>query len=182
MSNNGAAAGSRLSWYAVQTRSNFEKRVAGDVSAKGMESYLPVVNERRQWKDRKKDIEEPLFRGYLFVRFSGSAAEQLDVLKVAGAARVLGLAGRPEAIPDREVEALRIAVNSGLPLARQALPHEGDRVYVRSGPLKGASGILVTAKNTRRLVVSIHLLSQSVAAELDTDDVEAIRPPAANRK
>lgn len=169
-----AGIGARSSWYAVHTRSNFEKRVAAELLVKGVESYLPVVRERHQWKDRKKLIETPAFRGYVFVRCASLALEQLTILNTAGAVRILGHGGVPERIPDEEIDAIRVLVNSGMPLTNHAFLQEGNTVFVKSGPLKGVYGVLLTVKNTRRLVVSVSLLSQSVAAELDAADVEPI--------
>ena len=173
---NGAPGETSLSWYAVQTRSNFEKRVAGELRLKGIESFLPAGRECHQWKDRKKMVDVPLFPGYVFLRCSGSAQEQLAVLKTAGAVRILGSGTAPEAIPDREIEAVRILVHSGTPLTSHPFLREGATVFVNKGPLKGVYGVLLNVKNTRRLIVSIQLLSQSVAAEIDTRDVEVIEP------
>ena len=175
------AEGRPLSWYAVHTRSNFEKRVAGELHLKGMAAYLPAVRECHQWKDRRKMVEVPLFPGYVFLRGSGTAQEQLAVLKTAGAVRILGRGTCPEAIPDREIEAVRILVNSGRPLKGHPFLTEGGSVFVTGGPLKGVYGVLLNVKNSRRLIVSIQLLSQSVAAEIDTRDVELIEANGSGR-
>src|SRR3954454_4441256 len=85
----GESAGN-AGWYAAHTRSNFEKRVASELQMKGVEAYLPAWREVHRWKDRNKEVEVPLFPGYVFVRIAGSAPSQLTVLRTAGVVRILG--------------------------------------------------------------------------------------------
>ncbi len=162
----------RRGWYAVHTRSHFENRLACALAAKGFDSYLPVIEERHQWKDRVKPVRLPLFPGYVFVRYSGSAEQQLLILQTAGAVRVLGFGDSPERIPDRDLESVRILVDSGVPLLHNPFLKPGSLVRVVRGPLRDACGVLMKMKNNHRLLVSIHLLSQSVSAEVNLHDVE----------
>lgn len=172
-----ATAGANTSqWYAVQTRSNFEKRVVEDLRLKGLESFLPAIREYHRWKDRKKLVEVPVFPGYVFVNFSASPREQLTVLNTPGAARILGLGGNPEPIPSTEIDAIRILVASGCPFSQYPFLKEGAKVVVTRGPLRGISGILLKFRNSSRMVLSITLLSQSVAAEVDSSDVAVLNP------
>src|SRR4051812_22456452 len=85
-----ASEASRKQWYAVQTRSNFEKRTSHELHCRGIDTFLPAITELRQWNDRKKTIEMPLFPGYLFVRLSESLDARWTVLKSAGVVRILG--------------------------------------------------------------------------------------------
>lgn len=167
----GAPESGAFGWYAVHTRSNFEKRVAAELVAKGFESYLPLLRERHAWKDRRKTIEIPLFPGYVFVSFSGSSQEQVRILMTLGAVTILGTNGKPERIPGRELTAIRRMVDAGLTLAHHPFLTEGAPVRVTRGALQGVQGVLLKVKNTDRIVVSICLLSQSVAAEIDIEDV-----------
>ena len=167
-----AKSDNSLAWYAVHTRSNFEKRVAGELMLKGIECFLPVVREVHQWKDRKKLVEVPVFSGYVFVRFAASPEEQLTVLKTNGTARIVGTSGAPEPIPSSEIDSIRVLVDSGCVFKQHPFLKEGARVLVKRGPLRGIYGVLLTIKNTHRLILSITLLSQSVAAEIDMSDVE----------
>src|SRR5438445_8390322 len=80
----------RPQWYAIQTRSRFEKSVATLLGAKEVEHYLPAFGEMHQWKDRKKFVERPAFPGYVFVRFQDGGAARLDILKIPGAVLLLG--------------------------------------------------------------------------------------------
>ena len=98
------------------------------------------------------------------------------ILNTAGVARILGHGGIPEAVPDEEIEGIRILIGSGKPLTPCPVLREGNPIVVKSGPLKGARGILVGVKSMRRIIVSITLLSQAVAAEVDASDIEAAEP------
>jgi transcription antitermination factor NusG len=160
-------------WYAVQTRSNFEKVVHSELLAKNVECYLPLLSETRQWKDRKKQIEYPVFPGYVFARFGDEPDVRLRVLRSYGAVRILGSAASIEAIPEPEIENVRQLLASGARAFLHPFLREGMRVRVRRGPLRGIEGLLVRFRNQDRLVLSVDLLSRSVATEINTRDVEA---------
>jgi transcription antitermination factor NusG len=165
-------------WYAVHTRSNFEKRIADELSAKGLESYLPSYEELHQWKDRKKKVDLPLFPGYVFTRFYDCPEARIAVLRTAGVVRILGQSGGIEPVPEQEIEGVRSVLGSKLPCYAHPLLREGAWVRVRRGALQGVEGLLVRLKNQTRLVVSVTLLSRSVAAEIDAADVEPIQTAA----
>jgi transcription antitermination factor NusG len=162
-------------WYAIQTRSRFEKAVAAHLSARQVENYLPALGEIHQWKDRKKLVEMPAFPGYVFVRFQDGGKARLEILKIPGALRILGKGETIEAVPDQEIDSVRLLLRSRGKCLAHPFVREGTRVRVRRGPLKDVEGILVRIKNHNRLVVSIELLSQAVATEVDANDVEPIR-------
>jgi len=169
-------------WYAVQTRSRFEKVVRAELTIKGIDHYLPTFEEVHQWKDRKKLVELPLFSGYVFARFQDADAARLQILRTTGVVRILGATGLIEPIHDWEIESIRQVLQSGT----QCFPHpfvrEGAWVRVRRGPLAGVEGRLVRVKSQNRLVLSVELLSQSVATEVDVWDVEPAREPLACRQ
>jgi transcription antitermination factor NusG len=167
-----------LRWYAVHTRSNFEKRVAADFAAKGLENYLPAVREVHLWKDRKKAVEIPVFPGYVFVRVGNTDRERLQVLHTLGTVRILGNGGEIEPIPDLEIESLQQLMRSNTPVFAHPFLREGSWVRVKRGALEGLEGFLVRIKTRGRLVLSVNLLSRSVATEVDLTAVEAIRPAA----
>ena len=162
-------------WYAVQTRSRFEKAVREDLDRNRIENYLPVFHECHQWKDRRKVVEVPLFPGYVFVRFSREAnALRQRVLRTAGVVRILGSCGEMEPVPDYEVSALRALTMSGSHFTPHPFLREGSWVRVRKGALAGIEGRLVRVKSLTRLVLSVSLLSQSVSTEVDAHYVEPV--------
>lgn len=164
-------------WYAAYTRANHEKSVAAQLTVRSVEHFVPSYVSVRRWKDRRVALDMPLFPGYVFVRMA--LGERLKVQTVPGVARLVGFDGAPEALPDREIEALQ----TGLAKFR-GLPHPylsvGRRVRVKCGPLVGMEGVLVRRKGEMRLVISIELIQRSVAVDVNVEDVEAVPLFAAN--
>ena len=172
-------------WYAVHTRSHFERQIAAELTGRGVESYLPAFEEVHQWKDRKQRVEIPLFPGYLFARFSDSPQRRLAVLQARGVVRILGDSGAIEPVPEEQIEAVRLLLNAKAPCFVHPFLREGTRVRVKRGALANLEGILVRVKNEARLVISIPLLSQSAAAEIDIRNVEFLgdgKPKQASRQ
>ena len=164
-------------WYAIQTRSRFEKIVSADLALKGIDHYLATAQAINHWKDRKKLVELPLFPGYVFVRFQDEEVERLRVLRTVGVVRILGSNGGVEPIPDREIDSLRQLLLSGKPSFGHPFLREGSWVRVRKGALAGVEGRLTRVKKQCRLVLSVDLLSQSVATEVDAWEVEPAPEP-----
>ena len=156
-------------WYAVRTRSRHEKLVRDQLEKQGIEPLLPTVKRLSQWKDRRKEVEAPLFSGYCFVRFSQQ--DKLAVQKVSGVVEVVGSGSRPEPIPDEEIAAIKILMASVLPYDPHPYLHEGMTVEVVRGPLQGVQGILLRKEKRHRLVIGVQLIQQAAAVEIDVRDV-----------
>jgi transcription antitermination factor NusG len=163
-----------MTWYSVQTGYRSESRVARDLTAKGFETYLPLLREEHQWTDRRKQVDVPAFSGYLFVRYEPSICSRIKVLETSGVLRLLGGNHNPSPIPDLEIEAVRTTLNSGLKCKRWEGLIPGSAVRVVRGPLSGVQGKLMRIKNCFRIVVAISVFSQAISAELGLNDVEAI--------
>lgn len=161
----------RLHWYALRTKSRHEKFVRDQLNKQGIEPLLPTVKRLSQWKDRKKEIEVPLFSGYCFVRFGKEG--KLPVQKVVGVLEVVGNK-RPEPIPEEEIESLKTLMTSVLPYDPHPYLHEGMKVEVVRGPLQGAHGILLRKEKRHRLVIGVRLIQQAAAVEIDVNDVVAV--------
>jgi transcription antitermination factor NusG len=161
----------RLHWYALRTKSRHEKLVRDQLNKQGIEPLLPTVKRLSQWKDRKKEIEVPLFSGYCFVRFGKEG--KLPVQKVVGVLEVVGNK-RPEPIPEEEIESLKTLMTSVLPYDPHPYLHEGMKVEVVRGPLQGAHGILLRKEKRHRLVIGVRLIQQAAAVEIDVNDVVAV--------
>ncbi len=166
-----AAAGSP--WFALSVKSRYEKTVATFLDSKGYESFLPLYKSRRQWSDRIKEAEVPLFPGYLFCRFD--IHNRLPILMIPGVQHVVGGAQLPTPIDDNEMNALRTVIHAGL--SRQPWPflQIGDRVKIERGSLAGVEGILLQIKGRHRLVLSVSLLQRSVAVDMDSAAVMPLR-------
>lgn len=170
-----------LRWYAVQTRSRFEKAVRTELERAGIEHYFASVEEVHQWKDRRKVVELPIFPGYVFVRIEDLHPARLQVLRTNGVVRILGNASAIEPIPDEEIGSIRRLLSSGRSCFAHPFLTEGAWVRVRRGALAGLEGRLLRIKNDTRLVLSVDLLAKSVATEIDVRDVEPAAEPRRNR-
>jgi transcription antitermination factor NusG len=156
-------------WFAIWTRSRAEKSVADQLDRKHIEVFLPTVKRWSRWKDRKKQIDWPLFPGYLFARFDPRGS--LDVLKCEGVAKVICFDGKPAPIPHVEIEAIQRLVETELQFDPCPLLHEGDLVEVTHGPLKGVTGRLVHKGPKARLVLAVTMINRAVAVTFDAADV-----------
>lgn len=156
-------------WYALRTRSRHEKLVRDRLDRLGVEELLPTVRRLSQWKDRKKEIEVPLFAGYCFARFPWE--ERLAVMQMPGVVEIVGGGERPQAIPDEEIDSLKTLMISTLPYDAYPYLQEGMAVEVVRGALTGAHGILVRKGRHHRLVIAVHLIQQAASVEIDANDV-----------
>jgi transcription antitermination factor NusG len=161
-------------WFAAYTHSHHEKRVALHFGERGIKSFLPLYSTRRRWKNRcEMNLELPLFPNYVFVHID--PRERVRVLEVPGVQSLVGFGRTLAPLPHLEIEALR----SGL-AERRIEPHPylviGERVRIKAGPMTGLVGVLVRKKNNFRVVLALDVIMQSVAVEVDADDLE----PAAN--
>ncbi len=162
-------------WYGVQTAYRCEQRVASGLTAKGFRTYLPLLKEVHQWKDRRKMIEVPAFSGYLFLHYEPSLRNRVKVLETNGIVRLLGGNHAPSQISDVEIEAVRRTLGSSVPCDRCDALTPGTLVQVTRGPLAGVQGRLARIKNNLRLIVTISVFSQAISAELSLTDVEAVQ-------
>lgn len=163
-----------MNWYAVNTRSNFEKKVAVELHHGGVESYCPVLRRASRRKDRKQEVDVPLFPGYLFVRLLDAPAARRKVLHTTGVVSILGSTGVMEPVPEAEIQGVRRLLDSAIDCAAHPLIREGAYVRVSRGPLKGFEGLLTEVRKRSRIAISVDLLGQSVSAEIDVRDVEFI--------
>lgn len=159
-------------WFAVHTRHQHEKTIAGILESKGFEVFLPLYSEIRQWRDRLKRVELPLFSCYVFLR--GDLDRRLAILTTPGVHGLVASAGRLAGIPEFEIEAVREVVMSRVKVEPYPYLRCGDRVRVKTGALSGLEGFLVRKKAQTRLVISVSLLERSVAAEVDARSVERV--------
>lgn len=159
-------------WYAIRTKSRHEKCVRNHLAGQGFDPLLPTVRRLNQWKDRKKEVDTPLFPGYCFARFAWK--DHLSILKAPGVVQVVGGSGRPEPIPDHEMEAVQKLMTTPLPYDSSPYLQEGTRVKISRGPLQGIEGVLSRKDGQHRVVIAIHLIQQAAAVAMDLADVAPI--------
>jgi transcription antitermination factor NusG len=159
-------------WHAVRVRPRWEKIVTDALQGKEYESFLPLYRKRNQWSDRKKDIDLPLFPGYVFCR--GDFSGRPRIITTPGVIGILTFAGVPAIISDCEIEAVKTVLRSGVYAQPWPYLREGQRVRICSGALTGVEGIIVRTKSDCRVVLSIDALCRSVAVEIDREDIAPI--------
>lgn len=162
----------QLPWFAIRTRSNFEKVAAIALENKGMTPYLPAYRNRRRWSDRVVVADTPLFLGYVFCRFD--PLNRLPVLTTTGVISIVGCGNEPAPIDDDEIEAIQAILRSGLATEPCPFLREGQRVRVRRGSLEGVEGILTKKKSDFRLVISVTMLQRSISVEIDREWIEVL--------
>ena len=157
-------------WYAVYTRSRAEKQIHKLLLKAGIETYLPLRKELKYWSDRKKWVEEPLFRSYVFVCIT--EAEYFTVLNIPGAVRYITFEGKAVAIPQQQIEAIKQFIETGeeLPEFEQDLS-PGDKIDIVAGPMKGIEGELVDFKGKKKVKIEITGLGRSVILDLPASQV-----------
>lgn len=161
-------------WYAVYTRHQHEKKVMESFSGSGIETFLPLYESKRRWKDRTVQLSLPLFPCYVF--FRAGIERRTAILSTPGVHSIVTMGKQLAAIPQPEIDAIRRAVESHLPVAPHSFMRAGDRVRIISGPLLGIEGIVVREKSCCRLILSAELLEKSVAVEVDASSIELVSP------
>ena len=161
-------------WYVIRTRSRHEKTVRDQLVRREVETFLPIAERWSRWKDRRKKVAFPLFPGYCFARFP--LVERLRVLNVVGVADLVGTSGRPEAVPDAEIEAIQRLASTTLHYDPHPFLAEGMDVEVVRGPLTGVRGKLLRKDRVTRLVLSVTLIRQAAVVEIHPADVVHVGP------
>ncbi|MEL7585539.1 MAG: UpxY family transcription antiterminator [Prolixibacteraceae bacterium] len=163
-------------WFAIYTRSRFEKKLAALLSEKGITCYLPLKVEKKQWSDRIKLIEEPLLKSYLFVKVSNR--EYFNVLNTPGAVCYVSFRGEAAAIPEKQINDLKIFMsvyNKKIDAIRDNL-EKGQQVIVTSGPLKGITGELIEFRGKNRIALRFERLGYCILTDIGVQEVELFKP------
>jgi transcription antitermination factor NusG len=159
-------------WYAVYTVPQHEKSALKQLDMRGIESFLPVYETVRVWKNRQRmKLILPLFPTYLFVHIN--PRERVKVLQSPGVLQIVGNRREIVPLPDSEVEFLRSD------FCRQRIePFRdlviGEKVRIKSGVMQGIQGTLVRMSNSMRFVLTIESINQHAAIEVDAGDLEPI--------
>lgn len=159
-------------WYAIYTRPRHEKKVYEQLIEKKIEAFLPLITRVRQWKDRKKKVDMPLFNSYLFVHFDYKY--RFDVLQTKGVVKIVNFNGVPAAIPDWQIESLKKMLEHPERIRLENYVRPGEIVEITDGLFKGMRGMIRHIKGETRLIVTIDGIMQSVSVELDRDIVKKI--------
>lgn len=165
---------SNASWYALYTRSRWEKKLMDQLLEKGIEAYVPLRKVLHHWSDRKKLIDEPIIRSYCFVRVNPK--DYYEVLNTPGAVRYVWFSGKPAVIPDRQIDMLKAVTGSDVPV--ECIPdtfEPGVHVRIIAGQLIGLTGELISIANKKKVIIRIDHLNQVLTLSISPLLLERIR-------
>ena len=160
-------------WYALHVRHQHERQIEKLLRYQGWDTLSPMYASQRQWSDRVKEIELPIFAGYVFCQFARD--ERARVEDTPGVLQIIKFQGMPAPIEEHEIAGIRAMVASKARLTPWPYLKVGDRVRVDRGPLRGLEGTLLRGSEGARLVVGVELLNRSIAAEVDPGMVTPLR-------
>jgi len=164
-------------WHALYVRSRSEKKVLSQLEEMGVEAYLPLVTKVKQWSDRRKKIDEPLFKSYVFVR--SNAKEYLPILNVYGVLKFVTFEREAVVVPDNQIVAIKKFVEDYEHGKEYKMQNNedlkvGQMVRIINGPMKGLTGKLQTIHNKRHLIVYIEVVGQYIPVHLPRAKVEPV--------
>lgn len=161
-------------WFAVRTRPRHEKAVLKQLELSNVETFLPLCTEVRTWTDRRKEIDFPLFPGYVFIQIPNISSARLLIFQARGAIGFVGPSNRATPIPEQQIEAIRSLVKAQVDFRPHPYLNVGQRIRIRSGALQGLEGVLVRVASDQSLIVSVDLIHKSVAIRLEGYDVTCL--------
>ncbi len=161
-------------WYALYTRSRAEKSAYNELTKRGIHAFLPLRKTYRQWSDRKKLVESPLFNSYLFVYINEK--EHLSVLQASGIVRYVTFEGKAVAIPPQQIEAIKAYLEEGAPEYEESEVslETGYSIEITRGPMLGLHGILLTFQGKNRVKVEIDCVGKSLIIDVPRTSLRRI--------
>lgn len=160
-------------WIAVYTKSRHEKTANDEFMKKGIESYLPLIKTRVQWKDRKKWVWKPLFRSYIFVKIL--LKNTLYVLQTYGVHHIVKFNGKPAVVSDDQIEAVKLILEGGYHPDLHEYLEVGDEVEIIDGPLRGLRGILSRKDRRTRFVLKLDGIQQALSLEISQEFLKKVK-------
>jgi transcription antitermination factor NusG len=160
-------------WYSIQTRYRFERKVTDQLQRKGLQTFLPLLEEFHRWSDRRKPVYIPLFSGYTFARFDLSTGARMELLHTEGVIGLISVKGVATPVPVKQIDDLQRLLSQKVPCSLHAFLKIGQKVRIRGGCLDGLEGILEQRGETN-LVISIESIQSAVAITIEGYELEMI--------
>ena len=154
-------------WYVLYTKARSEKKTALMLEKYGIEVYCPIIKEVRQWSDRKKTVEVPLFNSYIFVHLAPKEREL--VYAAPGVVRYLFWLNRPAIVKDQEIDTLKSWLSGEVLAAKVQTLKAGDRLSIHQGPFKGKEGVIQRVNANR-----VQLVLKELGIKVSITTKEAI--------
>lgn len=160
-------------WYVVYTHPRAEKKAGEYLAEKNIKFYLPLLSTIRQWSDRKKKVELPLFPSYLFVYVSQK--EYYEVLSISGISRYLFFEGKPATISQKEIDKIKMLLNSDIEMeVSQEVIKPGELIEITHGVLRGIRGEMVEYKGERKVAIRIEQINFSLLIQVGVGMVKIV--------
>jgi len=162
-------------WYAVYVKSRYEKKTSALLARDGVEVFLPLITRVKQWSDRKKKVEEPLFKSYVFVRTD--LKNYFEILNVPGVVKFISFEGRPIDIPENQIVAITEYVGQVTKEGELDVPKDlqvGQLVMIKYGAMKGLQGHLTNILGKQRIIVDIEVVGSSLPLTISKSMVEPV--------
>jgi len=151
----------------IYTRSRNEQVVAKMLEDQGVKCFLPMHKVLRFWKDRKKLVNEPLIKAYVFV-YVASENHYLKIIRTEGVVCFINFEGKAARVPDKQIENLKLLVSSGKNIQVTGQKYDlGDHVVVDVGPMKGLEGMLVMVKNRHKVQIRLDHIDKSIMVDIN---------------
>jgi len=160
-------------WYSIQTRYRFERKVTVQLQRKGLQTFLPLLEEFHCWSDRRQPVYVPLFSGYTFVHFELSAGLRMELLHTEGVIGLISFRGVPTPIPAKQIDDLQRLLSQKTPCALHAFLKIGQQVRIRGGCLDGLVGIL-EQRREKNLVICLESIQRAVAITIEGYELELV--------
>ena len=165
------AKSTEYKWYPVYTHPRSEKKAYQALIDKGINTYLPLHKQLKQWSDRKKWVEEPFIKSYLFVNINKE--QQTEVLMTKGISRFIYFSGQITAMPNRQIEDLKLLMASPYELEVTENDLEaGEKIVIKAGPLKGMIGEIIAYKSQKQLILRLENLGCSIIVHVSANFIE----------
>ena len=164
----------KKNWFAIYTKPRWEKKVDSILLRKGIESWCPVQKVERKWSDRRKVIDDPVFKSYVFVRITSE--ERLSVLQTEGVLNFVHFLGKPAVIKDEEVANVKLyLLEKDVKISVESLRAfaENDKVIIRQGVFMDNTGTVLKA-GMRKIYVRLESLEQVMIVEFPVSYVEGL--------
>jgi len=164
----------KLEWFVFYTSPRAEKVVYKELVNKGYEPFLPLQKKLKIWKNRqRKFIDEPLFPSYIFVKIH--SFNIYNILKIHGICMCIMFEGKPCCISDKDIEAIRIMIQSEQSISSNNDFKEGEKVFVIRGPLIGYKGILFKQKGKCKFGIQIPGVNLIASIDISIEDIQKIK-------
>jgi len=163
-----------LKWFVLYTTSRSEKKVAQRLREKGLEVYLPMVEELRQWSDRKKKVQKALFNGYVFVKTI--KANLWETLQVPGAVKFVNFSGEHATVRQEEIDTIQRILDTGVAVETDGSEiAKGEQVKILGGPLQGMEGECVNKGNSDYFIIRVPGINQNLLVSIERKFLQVVQ-------